>query len=159
MEVFADTLSLGSYAYLVFLHDLEDNTFSVIGCDNNHELDYRGIMDLDDYSLCSMHEVCDDEGNRCEFSVFANPYTQKKHANYTALSTRVRELIEKSGGIGLEVHTEGNPPILDEETLIFDADGVTRFFDTDCEEYFSWSDLCDDEISLLNEILDNYSKS
>lgn len=66
MEVYVDCMPLADTTYLVYKEDKSDNTFSVIGFDNPDELSYANILDIRDYYVGVLYEVCDDEGTTYE---------------------------------------------------------------------------------------------
>lgn len=53
----------------------------------------------------------------------------------------------------LEIKSEGNYPILDEEPMLIQPNGVTRFYGERDEEYFDWEELSDMEIEVVYEAL------
>ena len=66
MEVFVDCAPIEDTEFLVFKRDRTDNTFSLIGFDDPHELAYCGVDDIRDFYSGVSYGVFDDEGTEYE---------------------------------------------------------------------------------------------
>lgn len=64
----------------------------------------------------------------------------------------IAPIIEEQGGY-LNLHSDGNAPILDEETMTLEVGGVTRFVGTDNEEFHAYNDMPKCELEFIRDLL------
>lgn len=69
------------------------------------------------------------------------------------LIQRIKDVVTATDDGCIELHSNGNPPVLGEEDIILYADEITRFAGEDGEETYSYEDADDDELEFIKDLL------
>lgn len=116
---------------------------------------YRHLGDINDI----IRKSNDEDEKRLGMLASGDARKEKcliRYEIYPKLVTKLCDLILEKKHI--EIHCEGNPPILDEEDIVIDIlSGVTRFYNKPNEFTISWGDLKDDDIDFLVDYIPELS--